>query len=155
MRIAVPGLGELELETLVLDYNGTVAEDGELLPGVAERILDISRSLKVVVLTADTHGTCRAKLEGLPVRVEVIGPGREDSAKRRFVETVGATSCVAVGNGRNDGPMLQAAHVGIAVLQAEGASPAALGAADVVVHDICNALDLLLKPSRLTATLRT
>lgn len=155
MRIAVPGLGELELETLVLDYNGTVAEDGELLPGVAERILDLSSSMEIVVLTADTHGTCRARLDGLPVRVEVIGPGREDSAKRRFVETIGATSCVAVGNGRNDGPMLQTAHIGIAVIQAEGASPVSLNAADVVVTDIRDALDLLLKPSRLTATLRT
>lgn len=155
MRICIPGFGDLELETLVLDYNGTVAEDGELLPGVAERILELSSSMRIVVLTADTHGTCEQRLGGLPVRVEVIGPGREDAAKRQFVETIGAASCVAVGNGQNDGPMLRTARIGIAVMQAEGVAVSALNAAELAVTDICHALDMLLKPARLKASLRT
>lgn len=58
-------------------------------------------------------------------------------------------------NGRNDHRMLEAAALGVAVLQGEGASVEALMAADVVVPDILAALNLLLLPQRLIATLRS
>lgn len=156
MQIDLAGHEVFNLTTLVLDYNGSLAEDGALLPGVGERIHELAERLEIVVLTADTHGTCGEKLTGLPVRVEIISGGKdsEDSAKRRFVEHCGADESVAIGNGQNDASMLALARVGIAVIQAEGASPAALMAADVVVSDIRNAFDLLLRASRLVATLR-
>jgi soluble P-type ATPase len=44
--------------------------------------------------------------------------------------------------------------VGIAVVEGEGAAVATLLAADVVTRDIHDALDLLLSPRRLVATLR-
>jgi soluble P-type ATPase len=50
--------------------------------------------------------------------------------------------------------MLRAAAVGVAVLQEEGTSMAALQGADVVVPGINAALELLLEPQRLIATLR-
>ncbi|MCA9958568.1 MAG: HAD hydrolase family protein, partial [Anaerolineales bacterium] len=63
-------------------------------------------------------------------------------------------ACVAVGNGRNDALMLQAAALGIAVLQAEGTAVVTLTAADVVTPTILDALALLTEPRRLIATLR-
>lgn len=36
--IDIPGRGLLEPHHLVLDLNGTIALDGQLLPGVAERV---------------------------------------------------------------------------------------------------------------------
>jgi soluble P-type ATPase len=60
----------------------------------------------------------------------------------------------AIGNGRNDQLMLAAAALGIAVVQEEGAAIESLSAADVVLPDIRSALDLLLFPKRLIATLR-
>ena len=68
---------------------------------------------------------------------------------------LGGDNAVAVGNGRNDRLMLQEAALGIAVLQAEGAAVEALLAADLVAPDILAALDLLLVPGALTATLRS
>lgn len=91
----VPGRGTLRLEHLVLDLNGTIAQDGELVPGVA-----------------------------------------------------------AVGNGANDAAMLREAALGIAVLGPEGLAAEALLAADVLVRDVRDALDLLLQPERLVATWR-
>lgn len=43
----------------------------------------------------------------------------------------------------------------IAVIQSEGAAPQTVYLADVVVRDVREALQLLLNPLRLTATLRT
>jgi len=50
---------------------------------------------------------------------------------------------------------LQRAALGIAVLGGEGLATVCLAAADVVVPSVESALDLLLYPRRLIATLRT
>jgi soluble P-type ATPase len=50
--------------------------------------------------------------------------------------------------------MIEAAALGIAVVQAEGAAVETLLAADVAVASVLDALDLLAAPLRLAATLR-
>jgi soluble P-type ATPase len=62
---------------------------------------------------------------------------------------------VCVGNGRNDRLMLQVAGLGIVVVQAEGAAVQTALAADILSPDILTALDLLIHPLRLVATLRS
>ncbi|GAB7082182.1 HAD family hydrolase [Megalodesulfovibrio paquesii] len=157
IEISIPSFGEYKLRSLALDYNGTLALDGTLLPGVAERLTALAERLHVVVLTADTHGTVREVLKGLPVDVQIIGtaPGkpREDAAKRAAI--IGLQRDVAViGNGFNDRLALEVASLGVLVVGPEGASVEALEHADVMVTDIRHALDLLLVPTRLLATLR-
>ncbi|HLB15281.1 MAG TPA: HAD hydrolase family protein [Burkholderiales bacterium] len=154
IKIDVPGFGPLQLEHLVLDFNGTLAVDGALLPGVAERLGALGSRLSIHVLTADTHGTAARALAGVACSLVVAPASGQAEAKRRFVEALGAERVVAIGNGRNDRLMLEAARVGIAVVQAEGASAQALAAADLVVPTIADALDLLAHPLRLVATLR-
>jgi len=61
---------------------------------------------------------------------------------------------VAIGNGANDVAMLSEAAHGIAGLGPEGLAVSALLAADVLVASIDDALELLLNPKRLIATLR-
>jgi len=139
------------LTDLLLDFTGTLSKDGALLPGVGTRLRRLRRRLRVTVLTADTFGTAGEALAALPVAVHRIDTGAE---KARFAERVGAEHAVAVGNGRNDVAMLRAARLGIAVIGPEGACADLLAAADVVVADVRDALDLLLHPLRLKATLR-
>jgi len=153
--IDVPGYRTFTLRHLVLDYNGTLALDGELLPGVRERLQALSDSIEVHVLTADTHGHAAARLEGVPCRFEVVEVGNQNEAKRDYVTRLGSEEAVCIGNGRNDQRMLQEAALGIAVLQEEGAAVETLNAANVVVPDILAALGLLQNPLRLVATLRS
>jgi len=154
MRIHIPGQGELALKHLVLDYNGTIALDGDLFPGVAEKLAALAPHLHIHVITADTHGTVKAKIAGLNCTLALIGPDHQDRAKHHYITTLGAHTCACIGNGRNDAAMLKAAALGIAVIGPEGAAGVAVTAADVVVTGIAEALDLLLKPLRLAATLR-
>jgi len=151
LRITVPGGRDLALNDLVLDFNGTLALDGQLLPGVGERLRELAKVLRVHVLTADTHGTATQALAGLPLKLHLIQRGTD---KRAFAEELGAAGVVAVGNGRNDVAMLEVAALGVAVTGPEGAAGDALAAADIVVPDIRAALELLLHPLRVTATLR-
>jgi len=154
IEMSIPGRGDIQLEHLVLDYNGTIAADGELIVGVAERLLRLSRQLSIYVVTADTYGSVQKKLTGLPCTTEVLSPGLQDERKRDVIKKLGARTTVSIGNGRNDSLMLQESIVGIAVCQSEGASTQAVNAADILTTNIKNALDLLLHPLRLIATLR-
>ncbi len=154
LKVEVHGIGTLELEYLVLDYNGTLAHDGELLPGVAQRIKILAEHMEITVITADTHGTCEVRLADLPCAVHVIGEGHEGKAKRDFVRALGVDACASIGNGRNDCLMLNECTIGIAVIQGECASARAVASADLIAPDILAALDLLLHPARLNAGLR-
>ena len=155
IEIRIAGWGSASLEHLVLDFNGTLARDGRLLPGVRPRLGRLAARLRIHVLTADTFGRAARELRGCPCRVVVLGPRPQDRAKARFVRRLGARRVVAVGNGRNDRGMLKAAVLGFALLGAEGAAAESLFAADAVFSDMRDALDALLRPLRLTATLRS
>ena len=152
--IAIPGYGTLDLHHLVLDYNGTLAVDGVLLPGVKATLETLSRQLCIHVITADTFGKAGEGLQDTDCRLTVLDAGRQDRAKLEFVNGLGAEQTVAIGNGRNDALMLEAAALGIAVILEEGASSLSVAKADVVCTNVVAALQLLTHPLRLTATLR-
>ena len=154
LEIRVPGLRPLRLEHLVLDFNGTLARDGMLLDGVRERLDRLSKVVRIHVLTGDTFGRAREQLAGVPCDLTVLATAGQSSAKRAYVERIGAAVTTCIGNGRNDRSMLEAAALGIVVMQEEGTAVAALQAADVAVAQVTDALDLLLNPLRLVATLR-
>lgn len=154
LQIEIPDFASFRLGHLVLDYNGTLALEGELLPGVRERLDQLALQLLIHVVTGDTFGMAQSRLAGLPCELCVLPTQGQSEAKRAYVEQLGASSCVCIGNGRNDRLMLEAAALAIAVVQQEGACAETLSAADVVAPTIRDALDMLASPKRLVATLR-
>lgn len=155
LQIVIPGYNTLHLDHLVLDYNGTLACAGVLIDGVAERLGRLATVLRIHVVTADTFGTAAEALAGLPCKLTRLPEAAQDVAKLTFVEALGVGATACIGNGRNDRRMLAAAALGIAVLEGEGVAVEALQAADVLTPGINAALDLLLEPKRLVATLRS
>jgi len=155
VSIDIPGFRTLRLAHLVLDYNGTLALDGRLLPGVKARLGRLAGSIDVHVVTADTFGKARSELRGVDCRLEILRGAGEDRAKAAYVRRLGAARVACIGNGRNDRLMLRLAALGIAVLQAEGAAAQTLAAADLAVPRAIDALDLFLHPRRLVASLRS
>jgi soluble P-type ATPase len=155
LAVAIPGFHDLKVEHLVLDYNGTLAIDGRLLPGVREALGALATQVEIHVVTADTLGSAAGELSGLPVKMTIIPFEAQAEAKLAYVQGLGAEHVCAIGNGRNDRKMLAAAAVGIALVQREGAAGETLAAAAVVALDVLDALDLLRQPARLIATLRS
>ncbi len=127
LEVEIPGRGVLRLAHLVLDVNGTVALDGALLPGVADRLRALGRGLEIHLLTADTHGRQDEVDRALGLQATRLATDRSQAEQK-------------------------AEHV--RRLGAEGAAVSAVREADVVVADVLAALDLLLNPRRLVATLR-
>jgi soluble P-type ATPase len=121
------------------------------VPGVADRLKTLSNQVSIHLLTAGTHGKL-LELEGaLGFPLHVVNKGDE---KMRYVQQLGPASTIAFGNGMNDSGMLRLASIGVAILAPEGTATRAWQAADLLVYGPINALDLLLKPMRLVATLR-
>jgi len=155
IKIDIPGNKKLQLEHLVLDYNGTIAFDGALMDGVKECLAELSQMLTVHVITADTFGSVKKALEDIDCKLAVIPLDRQDVAKLEYVKNLGCEHTVSMGNGVNDRLMLKASALGVAVIQGEGAAFETIASADVVCTDILSALSLLSNPLRLVATLRS
>ncbi len=150
----IPGRGKLALKNIVLDFNGTIALDGVLIPGVQNKLNAISEILDVYIITADTFGTVTSSCSSINCKLAVLKEKIGSFEKLKFIESLGPQETAAIGNGNNDVLMLEKAILGIFVAGPEGSSAKALMAADVVVKDIITGLDLFLNPKRLVATLR-
>lgn len=154
MHIEIPGKPPLELQNLLLDMNGTLALDGRIPVSVRKRLQEISSTLKIYLLTADTFGTAQTETAALPLEFVSVGEsGYLD--KLEFLRKLGRKHTAAIGNGFNDHLMIKEAALGIAVLGLEGTHLLTILNADIVVSKIEDGLDLLLHPRRITATLRT
>jgi len=154
VNVPIPGWGELSIEYLMVDFNGTAALDGKLKKEVKEAIEKISRYIKVFIITADTYDTVDAELGSSNVTFIKVGKSASGDEKAKVVRELGPERIVAIGNGANDAAMVKEAALGIAVIGEEGCSTALIKEADVVVTDITKALGLILHPERLVATLR-
>jgi P-type E1-E2 ATPase len=155
IKILIPGRNlTLELENLLLDLNGTLTTDGQLLEGVKIRVEKLKKRLNIYLLTSDTLGSGAKIAEELDipffkVNGDVGGPDKQD-----FLKKIGAGKTAAIGNGYNDSLMLEDAAVSIAVIGNEGCCVHALLKADIVVNNIAEALEMLVNPIRIVATLR-
>ena len=118
---------------------------------MAERLARVGGMLDVRLVSGDTFET----LDEIAARLGVpAARARDGRAKLELVEELGRERCVVVGNGTNDALALEAAALGIVVVGPQGASGAAVRAGDVVCRSVHEALELLLEPRALVATLR-
>jgi P-type E1-E2 ATPase len=154
IKFNIPGLGDYSLEHLVMDVNGTLAVDGQLIDGVAAGIASLRDQLTIHLLTADTHGRQAGIDQQLGLTAVRIMPGGESSQKADYVRRLGSETVTAIGQGANDAEMLAIARLGICVMSVEGVAKATLLACDLIAPSILSALELLEKPMRIVATLR-
>lgn len=155
LEIKIPGYKKLNIEHLVLDFNGTIAKDGKLIKGVKEKLEEIGKEIKVTILTADTFGTVREEFLENEVRIEIIDKNEHSiDYKKEFIKSLDKESVIAIGNGNNDSKMLKTAELGIAIIGGEGAAINSLWNSEVVVNNIMDALNLIINKQGLIATLR-
>ena len=140
IKLEIPGWKKLDIKYLVCDYNGTLACDGKLIPGISDFLIGISQQVQIYVITADTFGFAAEQLKDLPVKFEILPQDNQAERKAEFIIELGSENCCCLGNGRNDKLMLQKSALGICLLQKEGAA--------------IEAIQLLKYPRRLIATLR-
>jgi len=154
VQITVPYYKTLSLRHVVLDYNGTLAEDGVLKEEARSRLEALAERYRVHVITSDTFGSVQKELAGFDVTVVVLKSDDHTAEKASYIDTLGRVHCAAVGNGNNDVQMLKQAELGIALIGDEGCSTQTLLNSDIVCRSVADALQLLINEKRLIATLR-
>jgi len=158
IAIDIPGFGNLQINAILTDYTGTLAFNGKLVPGVRDRLLRLAKRVDIHIVTADSFGTAEKELEGLPLVYKRLKAEKEDVQKQLYAVELNPYLLASFGNGTNDRLHLKAVKeaggLAIAVDNGEGCALEAILNANLFVAGAANALDLLLEPTRLRATLR-
>ncbi|MEI6463030.1 MAG: HAD family hydrolase, partial [bacterium] len=98
MKYNPTNVGEIELNTIVLDLNGTLAVEGKLVDGVIPRIKKLKElGFKLVLLTGDQRGTATLQANELGIDV-IITKSSEEKAEntKKYIKE----NTVAIGNAR-------------------------------------------------------
>ena len=154
MKIVIPEYKTLDIDTLFLDFNGTIAVDGIIPAGVKQRLTALAEVFRIYILTADTKGNAKDQCEGLPVILQTFPTGNAREYKKELIKATGSKHCAAMGNGRNDELMLKEAALSIAIMDKEGMYGRLFKEADLCVRSMQDGLDLFLYPNRIIAGLR-
>lgn len=155
VSIDIPGKGKMNIENLVLDFNGTIAYDGTLKNGIREKIQRVHEmGINVYILTADTYHQAAEQCKDMPVTLEIFDVDNAALSKREIVNNIDSKLTMTIGNGNNDVEMFEESILSVAVIGDEGCAVKAIFAADIITNNIDDAIDLLLNPHRIKATLR-
>ncbi len=153
ISIERPGQDSLNIEFVLIDFEGTLASDRRVHPKAKDKINLLSKRTKIYILAKEEKERVEEVLKKVKAEIIYLTEGDSSQKKLDLLRQLGATGTVAIGNGVDDGPMIAEAGFGICVIGKEGASAEAVKNADVVFTDILDALDFLLKPLRQKATL--
>ncbi len=152
MVYKIPGVGELELKTLILDLNGTLTVKGEIPDGVKQRLTRLKElGYRILFFTGNTRNNEDeiASVLGIDWILAENGITKRDEALKLDPDT-----CVSIGNGLIDLELMKVVKLRIVTLQAEGVHVQTLLNSDIIIPSIVDALDLLIDSSTLVATLR-
>jgi len=153
-KISIPNYAELEVAHVVLDYNGTLATNGIVSEETKQTLSQLTEHYHVYVITADTFGTVKKELEAFDLEVIILSSSDHTREKAQLIQRLGAEQTAAMGNGNNDRLMLESAALSIALMGSEGCAVETMHAADILCGSIRDAMELLIYPKRLVATLR-
>ncbi len=152
MKFQIPGVGELEIKTIILDLNGTLSVGGQLVEGVHERINKLKElGYRIIFFTGNTRNDADDLAAELGIDWTLAKNAAEKAANAQNYDPETAAS---IGNGRIDLELMKTVKLGIVTLQAEGVHVDTLQVCDIIIPTINDALDLFIDESRLIATLR-
>lgn len=154
IQMNIPGWGNIVLEHLVSDVNGTLVIDGILDETVAKAFTHLKDRLELHLVTGDMHGNLDQIVRALKVKSYCVPNGKEKEAKADYVRSLGRERVIAIGQGNNDAGMLKEAKIGICILSLEGLAVDSFLSANVLANNVLAAFDLLENPDRLIGTLR-
>lgn len=157
IHVDIPGFGKRHIRIAVSDYTGTHSFGGKIAPDVRTKLKQLVTLVDLHIVTADSFGTAESELAGIAIPYK-LRTDRHDVEKATYIRQFDLQQVAAFGNGNNDRLMLaavkEAGGLAIAVDNGEGCAMDAMRNANLFVTGAGNAIDLLLDPVRLKATLR-
>jgi len=147
------GQEPIEIEFILIDFEGTLALDRRVHPKAKDKINLLSKRVKIYILAKGEKEVLEEVFKKVKAEVILLKEGEPSQNKLDLLQNLGPKKTVAIGNGADDVSMIEEAGLGICVISKEGTASEAMKKSDVVVLNILDALDFLLKPLRQRATL--
>jgi len=153
ITIQRPGQSNLEIDFILIGFEGTLASDRRVHPKAKDKINLLSKRTKIYILTKGEKERVEEVLKKVKAETVYLTEGESSQKKLALLRQLGPSRTVVIGGGLDDVFMIEEAGLGVCVLGKEGTSSEAMKKADVVFTNILDALDFLLKPLRQKATL--
>ena len=142
----------LEINTIVLDLNGTLSVNGVIpseIPGLLSQLKKLD--VRLILLSGDIRGNAQKLADDLGMELVVAKNAHE---KEKAILQLEPETCAAVGNARIDIGAFKHAKLSIATLQAEGIHVDILKYVDILVPSVADALNLFINKKSLLATMK-
>ena len=153
ISILRPGMESLDIHFVLIDFEGTLAMDGRVHPKAKDKVNLLSKRATITILTKSNREKVEETLKKM--KVEILYLTEEDSSQQKLnvLQRLGSHQTAVIGNGLDDVRIMEQAGLGMCVIGKEGSSAEAMAKANLVVNNVLDALDFLLKPLRQRATL--
>jgi soluble P-type ATPase len=148
-----PGQEPLEIEYLLIDFEGTLAMDRRVHPKAKDKINLLSKRLKIYIFAKEEKERVEEVLKRVKAEIVFLNRGEASKQKLELIQRLGAFRTAVIGNGIDDLSIMKEAALGMVILGKEGTSGVLIQIANLVFTDVIDALDFLLKPLRQRATL--
>jgi soluble P-type ATPase len=151
LKYKVPGVGTIEIDTLIVDSDGTLTVRGEIISGVIERIQRIqSFGVNVVMISSDQRGNARGLADFCGITYYEANNSRE---KEDILLSLGSRKVASIGNARIDIGLFVQSVVSVATLQGEGIHKDVIDHVDIIVPSINDALEFFMDENTFIATM--
>jgi len=144
---------DLDIHFVLIDFEGTLAMDGRVHPKAKDKVNLLSKRATVTILTKSNREKVEKTLRKMKAEILYVAEGDSSQQKLNVLQRLGPHQTAVIGNGLDDGQIMEQAGLGMCVIGKEGSSAEAMAKADLVVTHVLDALDFLLKPLRQRATL--
>lgn len=152
MIYQVGGIGNIEINTIVFDLNGTLQVNGAISPQIKPKLKQLSQvGIELIIFTGDARGNAANIADDLCI--DFIKTANSKEKEKEFLK-FDTNTTAAVGNARIDIGMFKHARVSVATLQAEGIHTDILKYVDILVPRIEDALDFFIDKKTFNATMR-
>ncbi len=148
-----PGQEPLEIDHLLIDFEGTLAMDRRVHPKAKDKINLLSKRLKIYIFVKEEKERAEEVLKKVKAEIIFLNKGEASKQKLELIQSLGSFRTAVIGNGIDDLSIIKEAALGMVILGKEGTSGALIQIANLVFTDVIDALDFLLKPLRQRATL--
>ena len=148
-----PGQDPLEIEFIMLNFEGTLATAQRVHPKAKDKINLLSKRARIFIFTTGEKESVSAVLRNVKAEVVYLREGEASRGKLDLLQQLGPRRAVAMGSGMSDIEMIQNSGLGIGVMSREGTLSEVIVRAELVFMTVVDALDFLLKPLRQRATL--
>jgi len=111
-----PGQEPLEIEFILIDFEGTLASDRRVHPKAKDKINLLSKRTKIYILTKAEKEVVEDNLRRVKAEIYYLTEGEASKQKLDLLRQLGSSKTVAIGNGLDDVPMIEEAVLGICVV---------------------------------------